>query len=118
MIKQGKLNEAKSYYQEAMAIRPQYPEAISNLALIYANQKKYDKTRSLFQQAIEFWPDNAELYYNVACMYAQQNEINQANHWLKMALNKGYDNWNAIKTDSDLENIRNSTDYQNLIKNR
>jgi hypothetical protein len=28
---------------------------------------------------------------------------------------KGYENWERIKTDIDLDNIRNSSDYQELV---
>jgi len=37
--------------------------------------------------------------------------------WLKKAINRGYNNWEMIKTDEDLKNIRDSSYYRELIEN-
>lgn len=65
---------------------------------------------------VALWPDYANTYYNIACMYSRQNKIENSIKWLKLAVNKGYKNWNLIKTDKDLENIRGSLYYNELIK--
>jgi hypothetical protein len=52
----------------------------------------------------------------MACIYAKQNRIEESIEWLKKAIERGYDNWDLIKTDKDLENIRGSSYYKELIK--
>jgi hypothetical protein len=38
--------------------------------------------------------------------------------WLKEAIKRGYKNWDLIKRDKDLENIRGSSYYKEIIRGR
>ena len=61
---------------------------------------------------------NAEIeqaYYTVACVFARQHKTEKSVEWLKKAIRKGYDNWEALKNDRNLENIRNTPYYKSLI---
>jgi hypothetical protein len=51
-------------------------------------------------------------------VYALQRQIEESIEWLHKAVERGYDNWEMIKTDQDLENIRRTKGYQALIRNR
>jgi len=66
---------------------------------------------------IEIHPDNTSVYYNIACLYSKQNEIQESVDWLRAAIQKGYNKWSLIKTDKDLENIRGSSGYREIISN-
>jgi hypothetical protein len=48
-------------------------------------------------------------------MYARLKRVDEAIEWLQKALDKGYTNWESIKKDGDLDNIRDSSAYRNLI---
>ena len=61
-------------------------------------------------------PDNPSVYYNIACIYANQNKPEESVVWLKKAVEKGFNDWEHIKTDSDLDNIRSSSYYKEFIK--
>jgi hypothetical protein len=65
---------------------------------------------------IELDPGNSGNYYNIAVLFALQNQVSESIAWLKKAIDRGYRNWELIKTDQDLANIRNSEDYKQLIK--
>ncbi|MGE5448730.1 MAG: TPR end-of-group domain-containing protein, partial [Bacteroidales bacterium] len=58
------------------------------------------------------------LSYNLACGYSVVNQIDSSLMYLQLALDKGYYNYYWIKTDSDLDNIRQDKRYQDLMKNR
>ena len=115
-LAKGELNKAISEYQKALALQPRFPQALNNLALVYAKNKEYAKALSEFHKMLDHWPDNAETYYNIACMYSRLNRVDESIEWLKKAIDKGYTKWKNIKTDSDLENIRDSFAYRELIK--
>ena len=70
------------------------------------------------QKLIALQPDNAANYYNVAVLYALQNKVIESLAELNKAIAMGYDNWDLIKTDKDLENIRNSEGYRELVEGR
>jgi hypothetical protein len=42
--------------------------------------------------------------------------VEESTGWLKKAIEKGYDNWDLIKTDKDLNNIRGSSYYEELVR--
>ena len=45
-----------------------------------------------------------------------QNKADEAMQWLKKAVDKGYRNWELIKSDKDLANIRHLEEYKQLVK--
>lgn len=60
-------------------------------------------------------PENPKLLYNQACLYAVMNDKRSALTALRKAVENGYCNWSVLQTDKDLENIRASSYYQELI---
>ena len=89
---------------------------LNNLGIVYSAKMEYDKALSLFKKIIELQPDSAGPYYNIACIYARQNRAEESLDWLKKAIEKGYNDWKLIKTDKDLDNIRSSEYYQELVR--
>jgi len=110
------LNKAVVEFKKALALRPDFLEARNNLALAYIADRQYDQALAAFKKLIELDPDNASTYYNIAVLHALQNNVAEATAWLKKAIDKGYLNWELIKTDKDLANIRDSAEYKALVK--
>jgi tetratricopeptide (TPR) repeat protein len=115
-LSKGDVNQAINQFENALAIQPDYPQALNNLAMAYAADKQYNKALDAFKKMTALQPDNASHYYNVAVLYALQTKVEESLEWLKKAIDKGYTNWELIKTDKDLENIRNSAGYKELVK--
>lgn len=113
--RKGDFMKAAIEYRKAIEIKPDFVEAIYNLAIMYAAQKEYDSALGLFKRMIALTPNNLDIYYNIACMYAGQHKLEESIKWLNKAIDKGYDKWDLIKTDKDLANIRNSKLYKDLI---
>ena len=114
--KQGKYEKAAEYFQKALSLQPEYALALQNLASVYATKGEYGKALSLHKKTAALHPDNAGAYYNVACMYARQKQKDEAIDWLKKAIERGFDRWDLIKTDQDLEYIRDTSYYKQLVK--
>lgn len=112
----GQLDMAETYYQKAVSLQPEFPGALYELAKLYISRDEYDKALTLYQKLISIWRDNPAVYYNVACIYAKQNKPEESVAWLKKAVAKGLDDWNHIKIDRDLDNIRSSVQYKAFIK--
>ena len=114
---QGKLNEAIYHFSESLRIKPGYARAHYNLGIILARQGNFKEAISHYHQAMRLKPDfSAAVYYNMACIYARQNKIEESIDWLKKAIKSGYKNWGLLKTDKDLENIRGSSYYKEIIE--
>ena len=112
----GELNNAIGRFQKALAVKPIFPQAMNNLAMAHTFGRQYDQAREVFKKLIVLQPENSTTYYNIAVLYALQNNVTESLAWLNKAIAKGYDNWDLIKTDKDLENIRNSEGYRELVK--
>lgn len=55
-------------------------------------------------------------YYDAACLYSRMGNYNKALDMLKMALEKGFRRFNHIENDDDLDGIRQTEEFKNLIK--
>jgi tetratricopeptide (TPR) repeat protein len=108
--------QAMQQYKQALQLNPKFLPALNNLALVTAANKEYYKALTVFMDILNYAPDDAETHYNIACMYSRLNRVDDSIHWLQKAINKGYTNWESIKNDADLDNIRGSSAYKELIK--
>jgi hypothetical protein len=68
----------------------------------------------------EFKGTLSGIYYNFCCVHALLNHKAEAIECLKKAVNHGYNDYNHVQEDTDLDNIRKEKDYQDvnaLLKN-
>ena len=116
--RESKWDQAIVQYTMALAGQPRFAPALKDLALVYALQGEYEKAISSFEKLIEFWPDNFQACYYIACIYAKQNKGAESVVWLQKAIAKGYDDWDRIRIDGNLKNIRNTSYFQKITKDR
>ena len=115
-FRQGDRRQAIQQYKKALELDPEFLPALNNLALVTAANKEYDRALALFLDILNSRPNDAETHFNIACMYSQLNRVDESLAYLKKAIDKGYTNWQRIKRDSDLDNIRGSSAYKELIQ--
>ena len=89
-----------------------------NWGIAYYHKGLYDQAISDYNKAIELNPNLGEAYYSLACIYSLKNEPNEACAWLKQAVSKGFREWDWIKKDSDMDNIRNADCYKNILEGK
>jgi tetratricopeptide (TPR) repeat protein len=115
-FRKGDRQLAVQQYNKALQLNPKFLPALHNLGLVTAANKEYYKALTVFLDILNYAPDDAETHYNIACMYSQLNRVDDSIQWLQKAINKGYTNWESIKNDADLDNIRGSSAYKELIQ--
>ncbi len=115
-FRKGDRQQAMQQYKKALQLNPKFLPALNNLALVTAANKEYYKALTVFLDILNYAPDDAETHYNIACMYSRLNRVDESMMWLRKAIDKGYANWDSIKTDADLHNVRDSKAYQEFIK--
>jgi len=114
--KRGNPDKAIGSYEKALSIDSSFIPALQGLALVYSAEGDYGKSLSYLHRILELRPDSPEVYYNIACMYARRNEVEESVSWLKRAIEKGFDDWELIRTDNDLEGIRGSKYYEKQMR--
>jgi len=117
MAKQGRPLDAIDYFSKAIAIKPDLERAHNNLGIVLAQLGRDREAINHFIASIRINPDYpAHVYYNIACLYARLNETEESIDWLNKAISRGFNDWDHIKADKDLDNIRSSSYYEELIK--
>ena len=91
LVRDGKTAEAEPYLSRAIAIRPDYVEAMNEMGEILANQQRAAEATSWFERAIRTDPSDVETYINLG--FLQQNLGNadaaMANYQKAAGLNPG-----------------------------
>ncbi|MBA4366419.1 MAG: hypothetical protein C0403_02140 [Desulfobacterium sp.] len=114
--KKEEVSAAFVQYQKANTLEPFFIPAIQRLAILHAARKEYDQSIFYLKQMIKFQPEVNKHYYNIACIYAKQDNIKESILWLSKAIRRGYSNWQTIKTDPDLKNIRKTKDFKTIME--
>jgi tetratricopeptide (TPR) repeat protein len=63
------LDQARKYYQMALVINPNYPDALNNLAAVYHGQKDYKQAERTYKLALKLAPNAAITYCNLGTAY-------------------------------------------------
>lgn len=74
---QGKLDEAITAFQAALALR-EHPRARSNLGAVYRRQGKISQALEEYHRAIALDPENPEPYFGIGIVYAEAGDHEQA----------------------------------------
>ena len=108
----GELDKAIEEYQRALSENKRFPQAQFDLAFVYSIKGEYEKALAEFKKTIKIRSDLIWAYYYIAAILAAQNRIEESIRWLDRAIEKGFDNWDFLKNDKMLENIRKTTYYK------
>jgi tetratricopeptide (TPR) repeat protein len=63
------LEQARKYYQQALAMNPTYADALNNLAAVYHGQHDYKQAERTYKQALKYSPNSAISYCNLGTSY-------------------------------------------------
>lgn len=77
------------FYQQAIAINPNYTKAYYNLAFIYHSWGEFEKAINLYQRCLDIDPTQVELHYNLAeCLLRAKREtaLYRVRHHLNISI--------------------------------
>ncbi len=114
---QGMTDEAIRNYKKALSIAPDFVQALNNLAVAYSGKGEYDEALSLFKKIVKLRPDSPIVYYYMASIYSGQNKIQESLDCIKNAIRTGFKDWDLLKADKNLQNLRNSQSFKEFLKN-
>ncbi len=83
--KKGDYAKAKSYYKEALDIKPDFPKALHGMGLVYLAEGNDARAISLMKKAISVVPEAAPIYLDLGRAYQQAHEYNKAYQTFKKA---------------------------------
>ncbi len=100
----------------AIQKHPTYDVAYSNRAVAYMQQKKFNKAMDDLKEGVRINPRNATLHYNFVALYSLQNQLDRALDSLDRCLELGFNNYDALRADPDLNNVRKHPEFRKILE--
>jgi tetratricopeptide (TPR) repeat protein/tRNA A-37 threonylcarbamoyl transferase component Bud32 len=73
-----KFAESEHSFLKALALDPNYGEALNGIAYTYANMERYDQAIAHFERYAEVHPEDANPYDSTAELYVRMGRLNEA----------------------------------------
>jgi len=103
------------YYLKAVSLDPGNADLLSYLGYAYTYNKDYSAGIDCFLKEISLDTTSADGYYNMACAYSLKGDAQQGFKYLELAFQKGFSNYEHVKKDEDLNNLRKTGSFNNLL---
>ena len=88
------------------------------LAINLAQSGNINKSKEEAKKALDINPTDPLMQYNASCFYSQMGDKKLAIESLKNAFAAGYQDYEWVKRDTDLENIRKEPEFIELMKGK
>jgi tetratricopeptide (TPR) repeat protein len=80
------LDSARKNYEQAVRLKPDYPEAINNLGTVYYARKSFRRAITFYKRALKLSPDSASIYSNLGTAYFARKQYGEATDAFQTAL--------------------------------
>ncbi len=100
----------------AIEKHPAYDVAYSNRAVAYMQQKKFNKALDDLKKAEEMNAANPTVHYNFVALYSLQNQLDRSLDSLDRCLELGFNNYDALRGDPDLNNVRKHPEFKKILE--
>jgi tetratricopeptide (TPR) repeat protein len=84
-IAEGKLDEAVSKYQQAVALDPNFADAWEGLSMAYADKELWAEAIEAAKKVVELSPDDQLGYTNLSRIYQRAGNVPEAEAWAAKA---------------------------------
>ncbi len=74
----GRPDHAIESFQRALALKPDFPDALNNLGLIYFNMEDADKALDFYQRALAINPDHVDTMINMGLLLQDEKKYDEA----------------------------------------
>ena len=105
-----------SFYEKLLEKRPHFIQALIALGNAYTQRGDYEKGLEIDLRLSRLRKDDPVVYYNLACSYSLLGRIDEALSSLKKSIELGYEDFNYLRGDPDLENLKKDKRFQCLFK--
>ena len=105
-----------AFYENILKETPHFIEALSAIGDLYTRAGLWQKGLDVDIKLSHLRPEDAIVFYNLACSYALLNQTRAALGALTRAIDFGYDDFEHLKGDTDLDNLLKDEHFQQYIK--
>jgi serine/threonine protein kinase/Tfp pilus assembly protein PilF len=112
------LESALQMYPRYLSLHPDDARAHMHYAIQLVRASRTEEAKAKAARAMELSPNDPLMLYNAACFYSNVGEHQLALQSLKKAIHSGYEFYEWIKRDPDLDPLRNAPEYVELMKGK
>jgi len=115
-IRAENIDNAMREFSMAIQKDPKFAEAYSNRAATYMQLKKFNKAEEDLRKAKELAPESASIRYNYASLHSLNGNVDLALDEIDAALTKGFSDYDALRLDPDLVNLRKHPEFRKILE--
>ncbi|OGX42581.1 MAG: hypothetical protein A3G37_00060 [Omnitrophica WOR_2 bacterium RIFCSPLOWO2_12_FULL_46_30] len=104
------------FFEKLLEKRPSFIQALIALGNVYTQKGDYEKGLEIDLRLKQLRRDDPTVHYNLACSYSLLGRIEDALLSLKRAINLGYEDFDYLLRDPDLENLKKDKRFRHLLK--
>lgn len=104
-----------SFYQELLQTKPDHVDALTALGEAYTRRGLYEKGLEIDRRLTELKVHDPVVWYNLACSLSLLKRIDESLHAIQQAITLGYDDFEFLAKDPDLEALRRSPQFRRFV---
>lgn len=104
------------FYESILRRDPRYSDVIEILGGLYTKVGRIADGLRMDRRLVKLEPKNATAHYNLACSLALSKRRADALRSLRQAVSLGYEDYDWMSQDPDLEGLKNAPEFKNLLK--
>ncbi len=105
-----------AFYESILASTPDFIEALAAIGDLYTRAGLWQKGLDVDIKLSKLRSDDPMVFYNLACSYALLGQTRPALSTLTKAIEFGYDDFEYLRNDVDLENLLKDEQVMEYIK--
>ncbi len=114
---QNDFNNAIEAFEKSVELRPS-PDGYANLGASYMQLGKRNLAMSALNKAEWMNPGHSLTLYNMMALHSLNDNTDLALEYLDRTLKSGFDNYDAIRFDPDLANLRGEPEFRTILESR
>lgn len=116
MAKRENLDFELSFFESLHKRIPKDVRVVSILAHIYTQTGRIDEGLKLDRKLVRLTPQDPTAHYNLACSLCLKHRYVDAVRTLRAAVTHGYDDFQWMQHDPDLQDLHGHPDFCALLK--
>jgi len=103
------------FYEGILERKGDFVQVLIALGELYTQKGWHQKGLAIDRRLAVLRPDDPIVFYNLACSYSLLNCVDKAFGAMRQAIHKGYDDFQYLARDKDLENLARDIRFQRYL---
>jgi tetratricopeptide (TPR) repeat protein len=117
--KKGRRDEAIAVFEILWARQPDNTKRLTALTRLLVEAGHLDRAAEVYEKALSVLPGaRVSLCYNLACVHAMNGRIEIAMDYLNKAVAAGFNRWDLLARDEQLDHLRNLPEFKRLSEGK